>query len=65
MSTNVYADVKNLTAKLNGLKLNAAIAERDGDTGGCAFWLRRAQGAAAELADARERLAAIDGGVAQ
>lgn len=64
MSTNAYADVENLTAKLNGLKLNAAIAKRDDDAGAYAFWLKRAQGAAAELADARERLAAIDGGVA-
>lgn len=64
MSTNAYADVENLIAKLNGLKLNAAIAERDGDAGGYAFWLKRAQGAAVELADARERLAAVDGGKA-
>ena len=64
MSTNAYADVENLTAKLYGLKLNAAIAKRDDDAKGYAFWLKRAQGAAAELADARERLAAIDGGKA-
>ena len=63
MSTNAYADVKNLTAKLNGLKLNAAIAERDGDAEGYAFWLKRAQGAAAELADAKQRWFA-DGGKA-
>lgn len=60
MSTNPYADVQNLLAKVNGLRLNGAIAERDGDTEGFRFWGARLEGAMAELADARARLAEQD-----
>ena len=57
MNWRLQAQVDLLLSKINGLKLNLAIAKRDDDAKGVAWWSHKLAAAEADLAEARWILA--------